>query len=211
MSFQGFSQSDFSVFKIEGFENRMEAIRNQIQPKFHELGTVLTDIVSMEMGNEMYLHVAKHARRKVNPPNDTWFAISPNKRGYKSHPHFQVGLFDDHLFIWLAYIYEYPNKAQLGDMYLEHLEQISDLLGNDFVLSTDHTKKEAARVTKTELEKALIRLKQVKKAELLIGKHILHTDPILGDGKALTEMISETIKRLIPLYQHTFAYEQVNN
>ncbi|WAA13244.1 YktB family protein [Fervidibacillus halotolerans] len=205
MGFQGFSESDFSVFKIEGFEERMEAIRKQIQPKFHELGSVLTDMVSVEVGNEMYLHVAKHARRKVNPPNDTWLAISPNKRGYKSHPHFQVGLFDDHLFIWLAYIYEFPNKKELAENFLKHLDSIIDLLPNDFVLSTDHMKKDALPVKKDELEKALIRLKQVKKAELLIGKHIPSTNPILRDGKALTELIFATIKGLIPIYNGTFA------
>ena len=38
------------------------------------------------------MHVAKHARRSVNPPIDTWVAFAPNKRGYKMLPHFQIGL-----------------------------------------------------------------------------------------------------------------------
>src|SRR5699024_11327687 len=71
----------------------------------------LEDVRAM-VGSDMHLHIAKHARRTVNPPNDTWMAIAGNKRGYKKHPHFQVGLWDDHLFIWLAYIYELPRSEE---------------------------------------------------------------------------------------------------
>src|SRR5690625_163422 len=97
MTFNGFNQDDFSVFKIDGLEKRMEAIQKQIQPKFKELGTELVEDLSTYLGNEVFLHIAKHARRTVNPPQDTWLAIADNKRGYKKHPHFQVGLFDDQI------------------------------------------------------------------------------------------------------------------
>ena len=36
-----------------------------------------------------YPHVAKHARRSVNPPKDTWVAFATSKRGYKMLPHFK--------------------------------------------------------------------------------------------------------------------------
>jgi len=36
--------------------------------------------------------VAKHARRTVNPPDDTWVAFGPDQRGYKKHPHFKVAV-----------------------------------------------------------------------------------------------------------------------
>lgn len=84
MDFNGFKQTDFDTFHIDGLEARMEAIQTRIQPKFRELGEILKDNLSMKLGNEMYLHIAKHARRTVNPPKDTWLAISDNKRGYKS-------------------------------------------------------------------------------------------------------------------------------
>jgi len=34
MEFKGFEQRDFDVLKIDGFEPRMKAIREIIQPKF---------------------------------------------------------------------------------------------------------------------------------------------------------------------------------
>jgi uncharacterized protein YktB (UPF0637 family) len=36
--------------------------------------------------------VAKHMRRSVNPPPDTWVAFNRVKRGYKATAHFSVGI-----------------------------------------------------------------------------------------------------------------------
>src|SRR5690625_638508 len=90
MKFNGFSQKDFDTFLIDGLDERMKAIQTRIQPKFQEIGSYLTDYLSVQLGNEVFLHIAKHARRTVNPPQDTWLAIADNKRGYKKHPHLQV-------------------------------------------------------------------------------------------------------------------------
>lgn len=204
MSFTGFLENDFQVFQINGLDERMEGIRNQIQPKFKLLGESLRHFVEMEVGNEMFLHIAKHARRTVNPPNDTWLAICHNKRGYKKHPHFQVGLFDDRLFIWLAYIYELPNKSEIASKFLTELEQIYEVIPKNYVISLDHMKKNAfsfAEMEKEDLEKHLIRFRDVKKAEFLIGQHIDKNDLILADGVALTKRCEQTFKTLLPLYK----------
>ena len=112
-----FTKEAFDTFEIEGLEQRMHAIRERIQPVFKQIGQEVSPDLTVNLAEDMYVHIAQHARRKVNPPKDTWMAFSPNKRGYKKHPHFQVGLFDDHLFIWLAYIYELPNKSQYAANY----------------------------------------------------------------------------------------------
>ncbi len=41
-------------------------------------------------------------RRTTNPPENTWVAFAPNKRGYKMMPHYEVGMWDDHVYIYLA-------------------------------------------------------------------------------------------------------------
>ena len=125
MKFEGFTYNDFDTFNIEGLSNRMEAIQGRIQPKFRAIGEPLTQDLSILLGNEMFLHIARHLRRKVNPPNDTWLAICNNKRGYKQHPHFQVGLYDDHLFIWLAFIYELPNKQKIASTFLDNIDHFN--------------------------------------------------------------------------------------
>jgi len=204
MEFTGFSEEDFQVFSITGLEERMTAIKDRIQPKFREIGTYLTVELSAMVGNEMFLHIAKHARRKVNPPNDTWLAIGPNKRGYKQFPHFQVGLFDDHVFLWLAYIYELPNKSQIADNLLNHIDEMKQFITNDFVVSTDHMNKNANSVQEIDLKEILLRFKQVKKAEFLLGRNIAKNDPILKNGKQFIELASSTFKTLVPIYQMSF-------
>lgn len=199
MSFKGFEQEDFETFYIDGLEERMHAIRTRIQPKFKVIGTELTDYLATRLGNEMFLHIAKHARRSVNPPNDTWLAIADDKRGYKKHPHFQVGLFDDHLFIWLAFIYELPEKDKIAEHFLNEFEQLHQL-PNDFVVSLDHMKKDAIGINNLSQEN-LIRFRDVKKAEFLIGKHISAEQAAHLSGEALINEIKETYAKLIPFYK----------
>ncbi|HAM82111.1 YktB family protein [Ornithinibacillus bavariensis] len=199
MGSTGFTKSDFDTFKIDGLDARMEAIQTNIQPKFREIGYELVDFLSTRLGNEVYLHIAKHARRTVNPPKDTWLAISNNKRGYKKHPHFQVGLFDDHLFIWLACIYELDFKQAIAKEFLKSYTQIKKLPA-DFVISFDHMKKDAISLGELE-KKHLERFRGVKKAEFLIGRRLLPNNPIVSDGEALVKLVKETYELLIPFYQ----------
>ncbi len=199
MTFNGFSRKDFETFHIDGLDERMEGIRSNIQPKFQALGSELVPYLSSKLGDEMYLHIAKHARRSVNPPKDTWLAISENKRGYKKHPHFQVGLFDDHLFIWLAFIYELPNKQEIAKELLSHFDTFNSL-SEDFVISLDHMKKDAFPIKELE-EKDLERFRDVKKAEFLIGKHLPIDNELLSNGDDLLSFIENTYEELIPFYK----------
>ncbi|WP_170006857.1 YktB family protein [Bacillus fonticola] len=203
MTFQGFTKSDFDTFTIDGLDDRMEAIQTRIQPKFQEIGTALSEDVSALVGKEMFLHIARHARRTVNPPKDTWMALADDKRGYKKHPHFQVGLFDDHLFIWLAFIYELPNKEQIATKFLENSEAVHARIPKNYVISQDHMQKEAVGMDKLgvqDLEKILTRFRDVKKAEFLVGRHISVDDPLLQDGERFLAEVRDTFEQLIPLY-----------
>ncbi|QJX61778.1 DUF1054 domain-containing protein [Niallia circulans] len=206
MAFTGFKQKDFDTFTIDGLDARMEAIQERIQPKFREIGTQLTEELSGKLGMEMFLHIAKHARRTVNPPKDTWLAIASNKRGYKQHPHFQVGLFDDHVFIWLAYIYELPKKKEIAEGFLANYEILQSTLPQDYVLSMDHMKKDAVKIGETNLEAALTRFRDVKKAEFLVGQKIAAGDSILSNGEELLALIEKTYDTLLPIYKLSLEY-----
>lgn len=201
MQFNGFTKDDFDTFLIEGLDARMAAIEERIRPKFREIGQILTDDLSAILGNEMFLHIAKHARRTVNPPKDTWLAIASNKRGYKQHPHFQIGLFDDHVFIWLAFIYELPNKSEMAKTFLEHLDTLESTIPDDFVISLDHMKKDSVSMKDIDLKASLERFRDVKKCEFLVGRHIAAHDPLLKDGEAFMKVVKETYDTLIPLYK----------
>ncbi len=201
MTFKGFQQKDFETFQIDGLDERMEAIQERIQPKFRGIYEEIADDLDELAGREMHLHIAKHARRTVNPPKDTWSAYCHNKRGYKKHPHFQVGLWDDNLFIWLAYIYELPHKSEIAERFLSEIDDIKKTVPEDYHISLDHMKNQAVTLSETDLQKGLERFKKVKKAEFLIGRRIDANDPILQDGDKLIQTIKETFQTLAPLYR----------
>ncbi|EUJ20520.1 hypothetical protein G161_08264 [Listeria monocytogenes FSL F6-684] len=71
MTFKGFSKKDFKTMQIPGLEARMTGIQNDIQPKFRAVGEELTTYLSAKLGDEMFLHIARHQRRSVNPPDST--------------------------------------------------------------------------------------------------------------------------------------------
>ncbi|MEC5422831.1 DUF1054 domain-containing protein [Virgibacillus sp. C22-A2] len=199
MTFNGFEQKDFDTFSIDGLEGRMEAIQTRIQPKFQEIGSYLVDYLSAQLGNEVYLHIAKHARRTVNPPQDTWLAIADNKRGYKKHPHFQVGLFDDHVFIWLALIYELDHKKAIAESFIDSFDELKELPDN-YVVSLDHMKKDSIALPDLEL-KDVERFRDVKKAEFLIGQQLPVNDKRVVSGNEFLKTAKETYTRLLPFYQ----------
>ncbi|BAB06356.1 YktB family protein [Halalkalibacterium halodurans] len=204
MSIPGFVQADFDVFTIDGLEPRMEKIKNQIRPKLEAFGTELAPTLSSLTGDEMFVHTAKHARRTVNPPNDTWAAFANSKRGYKKLPHFQVGLWESHLFVWFAIIYESPVKGAFAEELLKAPTAIRENIPDSFKWSVDHTKPDT--VSESELSddaftKMVERLRDVKKAELLCGITLDRKDPLVQDGDKLLHTIEDTFKTLVPLYQ----------
>ncbi|MDF2683804.1 MAG: hypothetical protein K0R47_4994 [Brevibacillus sp.] len=202
-TFTGFQQEDFDVFNIDGLDQRMEAIKSVIRPKLEALGQHFAPTLSVATGSEMFFHVAKHARRTVNPPVDTWVAWAPDKRGYKKHPHFQIGLWGTHLFVWYAVIYEAPAKGEISHALGAHLDDVLALVPDEFRWSPDHTQPESTpqeALGKEGVQKLVDRLAQVKKAELLCGITIDRHDPVLIDKDALLSRLEQTFSVLTKLY-----------
>lgn len=203
MIFNGFTQEDFATFEIEGLEPRMDAIRTRIQPKFRAIAAETMEDTALLAGRELFPHVAKHARRTVNPPKDTWMSYCHNKKGYKQHPHFQVGLYDDRVFIWFALIYEAPNKQEIAAKLLKQQKKLFKEIPSDFALSQDHMNKDFrsfASLSSKDVIAALERFRDVKSAELLIGRVLMADDPILSDGPAFLALVRETFATLMPIY-----------
>ena len=87
-----FTSKDFKVFDLQDFHERMEALRKSIRPKLISIGEALAPKVSAAVDRPLFVHVAKHARRTVNPPDDTWAAFGCDSRGYKKDVHFRVAV-----------------------------------------------------------------------------------------------------------------------
>lgn len=199
---QFWKKEDFDVFSIEGLENRMEALQKRIQPKFEVLGRQFADLLSAHGTDEFFPHVAKHARRTVNPPKDSWVAFAPAKRGYKALPHFQIGLWGTHLFIILAVIYENPDKKGIAER-LQNDFAVLTTLPETYIVSGDHMKPEAVTIGQagaTGIEMLLNRLQTVKKAEFLVGRHLLREDAVKLSTDEFLAFAEETFNQLLPIY-----------
>jgi uncharacterized protein YktB (UPF0637 family) len=204
MAFSGFTNEDFNVFTIEGLDDRMEALKLHIRPKLEDLGKHFTPELSSLTGDEMFYHVAKHARRTKNPPKDTWVAYAANPRGYKMMPHFQIGLWETHVFIWFALIYEAPNKEDFGKVLERNLQKLLTETPKEFVWSTDHTKPDVVQhsgLSETELQTMFTRLQTVKKAEILCGYNIPRETAVTMSPQEIVDKIEFVFKTLIPLYK----------
>ena len=193
-----FTQKSFEIFSIDGLEARMAEIRSEIQPVFSEIGQKLLTELSAKISNqEFYFHIAQHRRRTANAPANTWSAISTKARGYKMEAHFQLGIWEDYVFIYLSMI-DQPKKQKEYAELLTNLS-VEKMLTEDFIISKDHTKAEVFPLS--AFSEAAERLGKVKKSELEIGR-LWPKERFDGkeDSKILAEML-ETIDQLLPIYQ----------
>lgn len=193
-----FTQKSFEIFSIDGLEARMAEIRSEIQPVFSEIGQKLLTELSAKISNqEFYFHIAQHRRRTANAPENTWSAISTKARGYKMEAHFQLGIWEDYVFIYLSMI-DQPKKQKEYAELLTNLS-VKKMLTEDFIISKDHTKAEVFPLS--AFSEAAERLGKVKKSELEIGRlWPKERFDDKEDSKILAEML-ETIDQLLPIYQ----------
>jgi uncharacterized protein YktB (UPF0637 family) len=204
IDFNGFTNEDFDVFQIDGLEARMEALKEGIRPKLESLGNYFSPALTTLIGDEMYVHVAKHARRTINPPKDTWVAFANNPRGYKMLPHFQIGLWNTHVFIWFAVIYEAPQKQEIAVRLTRKINKIYKEIPKNFVWSLDHMKPESiqhSELSKEDLRGMFERLENVKKAEILCGYEIKRHDVIKLSPEEFLEQVENVFNKVAPLYK----------
>lgn len=207
MTIQGFTQADFDVFTIPGLESRMAALIRHVRPKLTDLGGQVKPLLSSLCGEEMHPHVARHARRTINAPNDTWVAWANSRKGYKAYPHFQVGLFSSHLFIQFAIIYESNHKETFADHAEKQLTKLRNEIPGHFFWSLDHTLPNSTLhkdMGKKDFQQLFDKLRNVKKAEVLCGLELRRDDPSVADGNKLFALIEDTFTKLVPLYRLAF-------
>lgn len=193
-----FSEKSFAVFSVEGLEERMTAIRQEIQPQFQEIGSQISENLAVMSQKPFYLHIAQHRRRSVHPPENTWAGIGENKRGYKMAPHFQLGIWPEYVFMWLSIIDQPKKQKEYGEILATELPQIESL-PKDFVVNFDHTVKDYFPLT--EASKGIESLIKVKKAEFQIGSIIPRDSSLWQDQGAALGRILQTYQELWALYQ----------
>ncbi|MBX8937481.1 DUF1054 domain-containing protein [Enterococcus gilvus] len=207
-----FTEKSFAVFDVEGLDGRMAAIRKEIQPIFQQLDEVFQQVLEPLLGEELFIHIAQHRRRTTYPPENTWSALSRQKRGYKMEPHFQLGIWPDYVFMWLSCIDQPKNEQAIAQALLDNQQVIAGL-SPDFVLSGDHTQPKVEELSPENTERLLKRFRDVKKGEFQIGRIIQKEDPIWKDPEAAQAFMVETYEQLVPIYQLAIeaSFAQVEN
>ena len=75
MDYIRFTDEDFNIFTIEGFQERMDALINTVRPKLHVLGDYFAQQLSIMTGEEIFPHVAKNPLVLCNTTNAPMFAL----------------------------------------------------------------------------------------------------------------------------------------
>ncbi len=197
-----FSPKVFEVFDVDGLDARMEALDKHVRPQLHQLGDYFAEYFTSQTGETFYAHVAKHARRSVNPPKDTWVAFAPNKRGYKMLPHFQIGLFRNQLFLMYGVMHEGKDKAERIKVFDKHFDELRNL-PEDYRVNLDHMKEGKPLIkdlSDDELHQAIDRVKNVKKGEFFVARVLEPTDKRLKTDKDFLSFIKETFDEFLKFY-----------
>lgn len=204
MAFTGFSDADFAVLEIEGFEPRMNAVRERLTPKLLALAQELAPDLTQMAGTVFYPHVAKHMRRSVNPVDDTWCALGPNPRGYKMLPHFQIGLWKTHAFIQAGVIYESPAKKALAAKLPQHWNEVIGRLPEGFRVLSDYTKphgKPAQSYAADNVAELAALLAKPNRGDLMVGREFDRTQVAGMTADNFKTLALETFGHLLPLYR----------
>lgn len=207
MAFTGFSASDFKVFDLQGFQPRMAAIRSQIRPKLEGLGALVLPAVARATGGEAYAHVAKHARRTVNPPDDTWVAFGPDRRGYKKSCHFKVAISRRCVRFLFEAGPEYAEKKAWTAAWKRHAPKLIPTLKRAKGLAwfkNEHDEESAALLADLateEIVRLAEELSRTRDGQFVIGRLVSLTDAAKWGAREYAKAAVETFAVLAPLYR----------
>src|SRR6516164_6040543 len=124
MATLGFTRVDFEVFGVDGFNERMQQIYAHVRPKLLRLGDELAPALASRLHMEFFPHVAKHARRSVNPPPETWAAFGPSPKGYKRYGYLALCVSRASLHARAIVNSEADGRVQMADQIVAHADDL---------------------------------------------------------------------------------------
>jgi uncharacterized protein YktB (UPF0637 family) len=205
MPSSAFSTADFKVFDVKGFRSRMQEIRARIRPKLETLGHSLAPAIQHTTGEETFAHVAKHARRTVNPPDDTWVAFAANQRGYKKHPHFKVALSRNCVRFLFEIGPEHADKKRWAGAWKKNAPRLGPVLRRVKGLAwfkNEHDEDMAAPLsdfTQEQLAELADELTRTRDGQLVIGRAVPAGEAARWTDAQYREAAMETFRAVAPL------------
>ena len=202
-----FGAADFKVFEVNGFVARMSGIRARIRPKLETLGQRLLPEVSRAIGAEAFAHVARHARRTVNPPGDTWVAFAPDKRGYKKHCHFKVAVSRNAVRFLFEIGPEHEDKARWAAAWKRNVPKLGPVLNRVKGLAyfkNEHDEEPAARLADLSVDElgalgaAALR---TRAGQFVVGRMVPASEAARWTEAQYRAAAVDTVRALSPLYR----------
>jgi uncharacterized protein YktB (UPF0637 family) len=205
--FPGFRQADFKVFDLEGFAPRMGAIKGRIRPKLEAVGRDLVPSVTRIGGAPAFAHVAKHLRRTVNPPDDTWVAFAVDKRGYKEHCHFKVAISRNAVRFLFEAGPEHARKKKWMAAWKKHAPKLVPVFRRAKGLAwfkNEHDEAPAAILSELSVEEVghlADELTRTRDGQLVLGRMIKAEEAARWTSADYARAARETFGVLAPLYR----------
>jgi uncharacterized protein YktB (UPF0637 family) len=201
-----FNSADFRIFDISEFNQRMGAIILKIRPKLTSIGGALAPKVSSLVDRSLFVHVAKHARRTVNPPDDTWAAFGPDERGYKKDIHFKIAVSRHCVRFLFEAGPEYYAKPDWAAEWARSFGTFGPALRSVKDLGwfkNEHDEDPAASVralSSTDLKKLGDELIRRRDGQLVFGRRIDAEEFVSLNAKQVQKIATETFKPLASLF-----------
>jgi uncharacterized protein YktB (UPF0637 family) len=202
-----FYAADFKIFDEPGFKGRMSAIRERIRPKLEAIGHSLTPGVERATGGDVFAHVARHARRTVNPPDDTWVAFGPDARGYKKHCHFKVAVSRHAVRFLFEVGPEHGDKNRWATAWRKSAPRLAPVLRRVKGLAwfkNEHDEEPAAALadlSSEQLAELGDELTRTRDGQLVLGRVIPASDAARWTEAQYRDAALETFRALAPLYR----------
>ncbi len=200
-----FGQAQLDIFKIEDFQERMSRLRVDITPRLFTLGELLLEPLSKVVREPLYLHVARHLRRTVNPPVATWAAFARTQRAYKPTVHIRTAVSRDgvHTNIFVEdYAEDRPLFArQLMDRADEMAKYFSGHPSIKAFTITDAADRPLAGegLTADVLREFAMKLQTSRTQHSVFGLKVAPS--ALSDTEALCNNVMRNVKTLLPIYR----------
>jgi len=207
MPSSAFASADFKVFDVKGFQPRMQELRARIRPKLETIGHSLAPAIQHTTGEATFAHVAKHARRTVNPPDDTWVAFGGNERGYKKHPHFKVAVSRNSVRFLFEVGPEHDDKRRWAAAWRRSAPKLGPVLRRVKGLGwfkNEHDEDPAAELkdmTPDQIRDLAKELTRRKDGQLVLGRRVVQGEAIDLASTALEKEALGLFAALLPLYR----------
>ena len=207
MAVQPFTAKEVQIFDIPGFAERMAAIRAEIRPKVEALGDALAPSLALVARVEIFPHVARHDRRTVNPPDDTWVAFGPDRRGYKKAPHFKVAVSRHALRFLFEVGPEFAAKPAFARAWKRQVPRLARTLSAAPGLGwfkNEHDEEPASPLvdfTPEKLGELADELTRTRDGQLVLGRAVPADEAARWTEAQYRSAALETFRMLAPLYR----------